>query len=146
MRSLQLCKRFDRNCISKHCASCRLSGKLYRALLRAQPDLTETNAQSIISKHVAGIARRKYRNHEFTFQLIDKDKRRVRPVEHHVHSSVLCTVAAALTCFAVLQVKGLNIRSMCVAARWLLQQVRLGLCFDPIAVLQQQCLRAAEPC
>ena len=45
----------------------------------------------------------------------------------HVHSLVLCTVAAALTCTAVMQVKGLNIRSMRGAARWLLQQVWLSL-------------------
>ena len=65
-----------------------------------------------------------------------------------MHSSVLCTVAAAPTCPAVMQVKGLNIRSMCGAARWLLQQVWLGLCLAKLC--KQQCcsgkvLRAAEP-
>ena len=67
----------------KHCASCSLSGKLYEALLREQPDLP--NAQSIISKHLANIKRG---NGEFLF--IDKDGNQVRPAER-VHSQH-CTV------------------------------------------------------
>ena len=65
-----------------------------------------------------------------------------------MHPSVLCTVAAALNCPALLQIGGKDIRSMCGAARWLLQQVWLGLCLAKLC--KQQCcsgkvLRAAEP-
>ena len=59
-----------------------------------------------------------------------------------VYSSVLCTVAVSLTDPAVLQIKGTsNIRSMCGAAKWLLQQVWLGLC--AAARLCRRCAAAA---
>ena len=136
------CKRFEPHLHLKQCAACRLSGKLYGALLKEQPDLPETNAQSIILKHVAGIARRKTCRHQFTFEFIDKDKKGVLPAEHSrvPLSAVHCGSFRDLP--PVLQIKGTyKIKSMCGAARWLLQQVWLGLC--TAARLCKQCAAAA---
>ena len=68
--------------------------------MREKRDLPVKTAHSIISKHVAGITRRNA-HHQFKFQFKDKDNRKVLPAEH-LHAPLLFTVAAALTCTAVL--------------------------------------------
>ena len=108
--------------------------------------MPQKTAHSIISQHVTSIARRG-KKHQFAFQFVDNDNKRVRPAEH---SRALLS-AAALTWSTVQQVEGRKPRSMCGAARWHLQQVRLGVALHCIqalytAVPQQQCLKAAGPC